>query len=57
MTLPSPVLPNPRVHQGPVTSAPPTAVANSAVPRAELGTAIDDYLAHGSANLQNIRRF
>jgi hypothetical protein len=37
---------------GPVTSAPPTAVANSAVPRAELGTAINDYLAHGSANLQ-----
>jgi CubicO group peptidase (beta-lactamase class C family) len=25
------------------------------VPRAELGTAIDDYLAHGSVNLQNIR--
>jgi hypothetical protein len=30
-------------------------VASSAVPRAELGTAIDDYLSHGSVNLQNIR--
>jgi CubicO group peptidase (beta-lactamase class C family) len=40
---------------GGATSVPPTAVASSAVPRAELGTAIDDYLAHGSVNLQNIR--
>jgi hypothetical protein len=40
---------------GPVMSAPPTTVASSVVPRAELGTAIDDYIAHGSVNLQNIR--
>jgi CubicO group peptidase (beta-lactamase class C family) len=40
---------------GPATSAPPTAVASSAAPRAQLGTAIDDYLAHGPVNLQNIR--
>ena len=40
---------------GPATSAPPTAVASSTVPRAALGTAIDDYIAHGSLNLQNIR--
>jgi CubicO group peptidase (beta-lactamase class C family) len=40
---------------GPATSVPPTPVASSAVPRAALGTVIDDYLAHGSVNLQNIR--
>jgi CubicO group peptidase (beta-lactamase class C family) len=40
---------------GPATSAPPIAVASSTVPRAALGTAIDDYIAHGSVNLQNIR--
>ena len=39
----------------PATSVPPTAVTSSAVPRAALGTAIDDYFAHGSINLQNIR--
>ena len=27
----------------------------SSVPRAALGTAIDDYIAHGSVSLQNIR--
>jgi len=36
-------------------SAPPTTVATSAVPRAELGTGIDEYIAHGSVSLQNIR--
>jgi len=40
---------------GGATSVPPTPTASSAVPRAELGTAIDDYLAHGSVNLRNIR--
>ena len=40
---------------GPATSEPPTAVASSAVARAAVGTAIDDYIAHGSVNLQNIR--
>jgi hypothetical protein len=40
---------------GPATSAPPTAVAGSAAPRAAVGTAIDDYIAHGSVNLQNMR--
>jgi CubicO group peptidase (beta-lactamase class C family) len=40
---------------GPATSEPATAVASSAVPRAAVGTAIDDYIAHGSVNLQNIR--
>jgi hypothetical protein len=40
---------------GGATSVPPTGVASSAVPRAAVGTAIDDYLAHGSVNLQNIR--
>lgn len=37
------------------TSVPPTGVASSAVRRAAVGTAIDDYLAHGAVNLQNIR--
>jgi CubicO group peptidase (beta-lactamase class C family) len=36
---------------GPATSGPPS----SAVSRAGLGTAIDDYMAHGPVNLQNIR--
>ena len=41
---------------GPATSAPPpTAVVSSAVPRAAVGTAIDDYLAQGAVNLRNIR--
>ena len=40
---------------GGATSLSPTGVASSAVPRAAIGTAIDDYLAHGSVNLQNIR--
>jgi CubicO group peptidase (beta-lactamase class C family) len=40
---------------GPATSVQPTAVASSSVPHAELGTAIDGYIAHGSVNLQNIR--
>jgi CubicO group peptidase (beta-lactamase class C family) len=40
---------------GSATSVPPTGVASSAVPRAAVGTAIDDYLAHGAVNLQNIR--
>jgi CubicO group peptidase (beta-lactamase class C family) len=40
---------------GGATSVPPTAAASSAVPRAALGTAIDDYVAHGSVNLQSIR--
>jgi CubicO group peptidase (beta-lactamase class C family) len=40
---------------GPATSAPPTAVVSSAVPRAAVGTAIDDYIAHGAVNLRNIR--
>ena len=40
---------------GGATSVPPTGVASSAVPRAAVGTAIDDYLAHGAVNLQNIR--
>jgi CubicO group peptidase (beta-lactamase class C family) len=40
---------------GPGTSVPPTAVVSSAVPPAAVGTSIDDYLAHGSVNLQNIR--
>ena len=45
----------PRPPDGPATSVPPTVVATSAVPSAGLGTAIDNYVAHGSANLQNIR--
>jgi CubicO group peptidase (beta-lactamase class C family) len=40
---------------GKAASVPPTAVVSSPVPRAALGTAIDDYIAHGSVNLQNIR--
>ena len=40
---------------GPATSAPPTGVASSAVPRAAVGTAIDDYIAQGSVNLRNMR--
>jgi hypothetical protein len=40
---------------GRATSVLPTAVASSAVPRAAPGTAIDDYVAHGSVNLPNIR--
>ena len=39
---------------GPATSMPRTP-ASSAVSVAGLGTAIDDYIAHGSVNLQNIR--
>lgn len=39
----------------PHTSVPPTSVASSAMPPAALGTVIDDYLAHGSVDLQNIR--
>jgi CubicO group peptidase (beta-lactamase class C family) len=40
---------------GPATSAPPTGVGSSAVPRAAVGTAIDDYIAQGSVNLRNMR--
>jgi CubicO group peptidase (beta-lactamase class C family) len=45
----------PRPPDGPATSVPPTVVATSAVPSAGLGTVIDNYVAHGSANLQLIR--
>ena len=45
----------PRPPDGPATSVTPTVVATSAVPSGGLGTAIDNYVAHGSANLQNIR--
>jgi CubicO group peptidase (beta-lactamase class C family) len=40
---------------GGATSVASTATASSAVAHAEIGTTIDDYLAHGSVNLQNIR--
>jgi CubicO group peptidase (beta-lactamase class C family) len=40
----------------PATAVPsPTGPASSAVSRVRLGTAIDDYIAHGAVNLQNIR--
>jgi CubicO group peptidase (beta-lactamase class C family) len=40
---------------GSMTSATPTVGVSSIAPVASLGTAIDDYLAHGSANLGKIR--
>jgi hypothetical protein len=40
---------------GSMTSATPTVGVSSIAPVTSLGTAIDDYLAHGSANLGKIR--